>query len=342
MTAAYVPGDGGSANAGAIPGAAARSRASAMVADPAGYPIKGIDVSSWQKDVDWGKVAAAGRKFAYTKATEGTTYKNPYFDGQYKGAKRAGLYSGAYVFARPDSPDVVAQANFFVDNAQLANDGKTLPPMLDIEWPYNGVHPDDCWGLTPAQMVKWLRTFVDQVYRRTGRKMMIYTNTNWWNPCTGNSTAFNDQSLFVASYQSTPPAELPSGWKKWTLWQYSSSGSLPGDQNVFNGTLADLAALAAQAAPKFTTTGDFNGDGNDDAALFYDYGNAFVALWTMNGRAGGFDPPVLRWYAPYWGGGTKSVNAGDFNGDGKDDISLFYHYGGSSVALFTLSANANG
>src|SRR5437867_11770370 len=37
---------------------------------PAGLP--GLDVSSWQGDVDWVAIAANGGRFAYIKATEGT------------------------------------------------------------------------------------------------------------------------------------------------------------------------------------------------------------------------------------------------------------------------------
>jgi GH25 family lysozyme M1 (1,4-beta-N-acetylmuramidase) len=174
VTGANVPGDGGSANAGVDPAAGSKRAApqASVASVPAGYPVRGIDVSSWQGNVDWNQVAAAGASFAYAKATEGTSYVNPYFDGQYKGAKRAGLYAGAYVFARPDSPDSVAQADFFIDHAQVAIDGKTLPPMLDVEWPYQtgggsyvGTYP--CWGISPGAMVSWIRSFVTRVWQRT-------------------------------------------------------------------------------------------------------------------------------------------------------------------------------
>ncbi|NJC69016.1 PKD domain-containing protein [Planosporangium thailandense] len=96
---------------------------------------------------------------------------------------------------------------------------------------------------------------------------------------------------------------------------------------------------------KFVTTGDFNGDGKSDVALFYDYGNGHVAVFTLTAHAngdGGFSGPVLRTDLPYLGGGTKFMTAGDFNGDGKADLGLFYDYGDGHVALFTLLASGGG
>ncbi|MFE4718414.1 GH25 family lysozyme, partial [Streptomyces sp. NPDC056728] len=40
---------------------------------------KGHDVSSHQKNVNWQKAKSKGSRFVYVKATESTTYRNPYF-----------------------------------------------------------------------------------------------------------------------------------------------------------------------------------------------------------------------------------------------------------------------
>ena len=51
----------------------------------------GCDVSGYQPSVNWTQVTNAGMKFAWSKATEGTYYKNPYFTTQESGAKGAGV-----------------------------------------------------------------------------------------------------------------------------------------------------------------------------------------------------------------------------------------------------------
>ena len=212
---------------------------------PNPYPVRGIDVSSYQGNVNWAAVASAGARFAYVKATEGTTYTNPYFAQQYGGSKAAGLYTGAYAFARPDANNPVQQAQYFLAHANFVRDGRTLPPLLDLEWPYSGISgQNSCWNQTPAGMVAWISAFVGTVQAATAQPMVIYTSPYWWNPCTGSSTAFGRQLLDVPKWSRNPPTVLPAGWSKWTFWQNADSGALPGDQDVFGGNLSQLAALA--------------------------------------------------------------------------------------------------
>ncbi|MFG2722474.1 lysozyme [Streptomyces sp. NPDC048416] len=221
--------------------------AAAAAGKPAGH-----DVSSHQGSVDWAAARSRGATFVYVKATESTTYRNPYFGQQYAGARRAGLIRGAYHFAVPDQSTGRAQAAFFVANGGgWRADGWTLPPAVDLEHnPYgkeaNGGSGDTCYGLSPAAMAAWITGFSDEVRLRTGRRPVIYTSTAWWNACTGHSRAFAaGHPLWLARY-ATAPGALPAGWSYWTLWQHDNgSGPLPGDQNLFNGTFAQLKRFAA-------------------------------------------------------------------------------------------------
>ncbi len=212
----------------------------------AGGQPQGMDVSGYQGNVDWSTAAANGAQFAYVKATEGTGYLNPSFGQQYNGSANAGLIRGAYHFALPDKASGADQARYFVANGGgWSPDGRTLPPMLDIE--YDPYGTNSCYGLTPAQMSAWIADFSNTVSALTGRFPTIYSTTNWWNTCTGSNPNFGaNNPLFIARYSSTPGA-MPAGWDYQTLWQYSDTGVFPGDQDVFNGSTTQLSTFAGQA-----------------------------------------------------------------------------------------------
>jgi GH25 family lysozyme M1 (1,4-beta-N-acetylmuramidase) len=224
-----------------------------MTGRPEGYPVGGLDISSHDHgrfNVHWPTEVAAGSQFVYIKATEATSYVNPHFKTDYAAAKAAHRYVGAYVYARPDRGSPVEQADFFLKHAQFARDAQTLVPFVDLEWPYEGLQADDCYNLNPDQMRAWIHAFIGRIESAIGRKPMIYTNTYWWNPCTGNDTSFGDYPLDIASYTRTLPT-LPAGWTKFTLWQYTPGNSerrSDHDRDVVAGGMVGLKALAWPAS----------------------------------------------------------------------------------------------
>jgi GH25 family lysozyme M1 (1,4-beta-N-acetylmuramidase) len=201
----------------------------------------GLDVSSHQGNVNWAQVQATGAQFAYVKATEATSRANPYFAQQYNGARGAGLVRGAYHFAIPSNSSGSAQADSFVANGGAWSAGtQTMPGMVDLE--YNPYGPQ-CYGLSQGQMVGWIHSFSNEYHARTGRLPVIYTTTDWWKSCTGNSPSFGADPLWIAKWGATP-YPLPNGWSNYTIWQYSDHGVYPGGQDSFNGSHAQLVAFA--------------------------------------------------------------------------------------------------
>ncbi|MFE9018058.1 FG-GAP-like repeat-containing protein [Streptomyces sp. NPDC007808] len=92
------------------------------------------------------------------------------------------------------------------------------------------------------------------------------------------------------------------------------------------------------------TTGDFNGDGRDDIANFYGQGDnsvkGYVFLTAANGA---FSNPASWWHSPSMDWNRATVEAGDFNGDGRDDTALWYDYADGSDKVSTiLSENVSG
>jgi GH25 family lysozyme M1 (1,4-beta-N-acetylmuramidase) len=203
--------------------------------------VLGIDVSSYQRTVNWASYKSQKRVFAYVKATEGNSYRNPYFSSQYNGAAGAGLIRGAYHFANPSGASGKTQADYFVKyGGGWRADGKTLPGVLDIEYnPYGG---SICYGLSSTSMVKWISDFVTEYKKLTKRDAVIYTTADWWSRCTKNTTKFNQTNpLWVARYGTSSPGTLPGKWPFFTFWQYSAS---PIDQNKFSASYSRLQVLA--------------------------------------------------------------------------------------------------
>ncbi|MGN6473103.1 MAG: glycoside hydrolase family 25 protein, partial [Mycobacteriales bacterium] len=223
--------------------------------------ITGPDVASYQhpatasypngKPINWKAVARDGMEFAFVKASESTTYTNPFFADDYAGIQAAGLVRGAYHFARPAYPvasTANAQASYFANLIGDVNSAATLPPVLDLE--VTG-------GLPRADLVTWAQIFLYRLRALTGRTPMLYTYPSFWTDVLADPGAFSRFPLWMASYSSTVPASPE-------LWQYTDSASINGisgrvDESRFiptNGlpwsTLSDgtVAAPWVTAVPK--------------------------------------------------------------------------------------------
>jgi GH25 family lysozyme M1 (1,4-beta-N-acetylmuramidase) len=243
----------------AVRKAAISTTAYTAASPPAGVP--GVDVASFQHPsgaaINWTLVGDAGIKFAAIKVTEGNYYVNPWARADLAAAQRAGLAIMAYEFAIPNltGPDssAAAQADFAIYHASYAY-GRA-PLMLDIEYdPYSSTDgTNQCYGLSPSAMVAWVQAFTAEVQSKTGQSPIIYTPQSWWDTCTGGSTRFGQDMLWVPFPGTTPPvsANLPAGWNNWGIWQYTSIGGVSGisgdvDLDVLNKNLPILLADGAQ------------------------------------------------------------------------------------------------
>jgi hypothetical protein len=111
---------------------------------------------------------------------------------------------------------------------------------LDVEWTHGTPNAPD------------IQTWVNLVTAGTGKKPMIYTAVGYWDSYFHGE--FGDLTLWVANYGVTCP-HVPDSWSGWTFWQPNGAG-VPGisgnvDQDLFNGTLADLQQFAgSNQAPR--------------------------------------------------------------------------------------------
>jgi GH25 family lysozyme M1 (1,4-beta-N-acetylmuramidase) len=248
-------------------------------------PVQGIDISSAQHPggaaINWADVASDGYKFAFVKVSEGSYYTNPYYHSDSANAQAAGLFVAPYIFAVPNYSGGALQADYGLDAAEYTSGGKILTPILDIEDdPYKSEDgTNDCYGLKAAQMVAWIRAFVTEIHRRTGDLPAFYTSAGWWKECTGDSTAFTGDPLWIVDVNDSSAPSLPAAWSTWTYWQYASDASVPGitspggvDVDYMNPSALELAAPATQSdaegiAPANVTASALDGSSTTEATF---------------------------------------------------------------------------
>jgi GH25 family lysozyme M1 (1,4-beta-N-acetylmuramidase) len=210
---------------------------------------KGIDVSNWNGTIKWSKVAAAGYRFVFAKATEGTTFNDSTYVTNRNGSEGAGLVFGAYHFARPSgggqaaaTASAIAQADHFL--AVASPQPHELPPVLDLE---------STGKLKPARLQIWASAWLGEIYARLGVDPFVYTSPSFWSSYLGDtpSVAASGVRLWIAHWTSASQPWVPAqNWngQGWTFWQWTDCLSVPGiarctDGDRMNGSNPSSAAI---------------------------------------------------------------------------------------------------
>jgi lysozyme len=201
-----------------------------------GSTLSGIDVSKWQGDVNWTKVAQSGVKFAFVRVSHGVNTIDQWFESNWQEAHEAGLHVGAYQYFEPgQSAD--AQADIMIEKIGTLQPGD-LPPVIDVESHGN---------LSATQVAAAVTKWVQRVEAATGVKPIIYTGRFFWQDYV-KTQAFASYPLWIAHYTNNCP-NLPSQWSDWAFHQYTDKGTVSGvsgptDMNRFNGDANALLGFA--------------------------------------------------------------------------------------------------
>lgn len=189
----------------------------------------GIDVSKWNKEIDWEKVAASGVEFAvircgYRGASTGALVEDPYFKKNIEGAQAAGIKVGIYFFTQAVNPvEAVEEASMVL---ALSGEYKlALPIFIDTEGAGGNGRAD---GLDVET-----RTAVCEAFCRTidnaGFNSGIYASKNWLEHNLSMSS-LSDYTVWLAQYSKSATYK-----GDYALWQYTSAGTVDGI-----GTRVDL------------------------------------------------------------------------------------------------------
>jgi len=196
------------------------------------YPVKGVDVSVYQGDIDWRGLENEGVSFAFIKATEGSSYTDRNFRYNWRKARRTGMKVGAYHFLSYDSPGDV-QAENFIDT--VGKKWGMMPPVVDVEF-YDEYLED---APSKETMYQILDAFIEKTEERYGTAPIIYTNLSIYEKYI--SGRYDEYPVWISSPDAIPD-KLPDG-RDWLFCQYTFKGTSPSvgdgktyiDYNVFNG-----------------------------------------------------------------------------------------------------------
>ncbi len=194
------------------------------------YPVRGVDVSHYQGQIDWDVIASQDMTFAFIKATEGSGTTDECFAENWENARAAGMYVGAYHFFSFDSPPDT-QADNFCAAVPFAYDA--MPPVIDLELYRSENLPD-------AETVRHnLRILLKRLKDYYGKTPIIYTTNICWERYLKGSDL--EYVLWIRSIFTHPSASYEPAWE---FWQYNPRGLLDGytgderfiDLNAYCGT----------------------------------------------------------------------------------------------------------
>lgn len=197
--------------------------------------LLGIDVSKWQKDIDWNKVKSAGINFVIIRATYGTDSIDEYFKANIDNAAKVGLDIGAYHYCYAKSEqEALEEAKHFLNIIKPYK--LTYPVVLDLE-------DNSLADLSKNAVTEIALTFL-QYLENKGYYAMLYSNKNWLE----NKLDMNklkDFDVWLAQYNNAVTYRGTIG-----MWQYTSTGSVNGikgnvDMNRSYKNYADIIIAKA-------------------------------------------------------------------------------------------------
>ena len=195
-----------------------------------GYTVNGVDVSSYQGDIDWKLLSSQKIDFAYIKSTEGSSTVDRCFAYNWQEASKTDLRIGAYHFFSFETTGKNQAMNFCSTVKSIPD---MLPPVIDVEY-YGRFHGKS--DIDVDSVKNELRSMIEELTNNYGLKPVIYVSSNTYNDIVKDD--FADCEIWYRSVYETIPGDIT-----WTFWQYSNRHVLKGysgteryvDMNVFSG-----------------------------------------------------------------------------------------------------------
>ncbi len=185
---------------------------------------KGIDVSSYQGDINWEAVASDGIDFAMIRIVTGKNASAVNYDSKFKtnysGARAAGLNVGVYRYSYATSRTLARKEAKAVIEAL---DGRKLDYPIVMDFEDSSILQSTS---TNARRSEIILAFKEEI-ENAGYKFALYANKNWLENYIDVSM-LGDTHIWIARWRSLESGHGYSGKGTVTMWQYSDSGSVKG------------------------------------------------------------------------------------------------------------------
>lgn len=191
-----------------------------------GNSVTGIDVSSWQKVIDWAQVKESGVEFAmirlgYRGYEQGVLSTDRYATANLDGAIAAGLEVGVYFFSQALTPEEAEEEAYYVlELLKPYQEHITMPVVYDWEH----VSDEDARSADmrdPDILTDCTLAFLQTVEAAGYRPMVYFNRTQSWKYL--NLEELKDYEFWLAAY--TQRMRFPYKIK---MWQYTNTGKVPG------------------------------------------------------------------------------------------------------------------
>lgn len=221
--------------------------------------LNGVDIASWQAGLDIGTIDA---DFVIVKATQGTSYVNPYCAGWVDAALARGLKVGVYHYI--SGGDATGEAEFFYSQCH----GWDNRVMWCLDWESGS---NTAWGNTD-----YLATVIDTLTRFTGKPPMVYASYSGYPFDVVDARNCGRWIAQYANNNSTGYQTSPWNEDAYTcaIRQYSSAGRISGysgnlDLNKFYGDAAAWDAYVTGGSSENTTEVDMTDEQAAQLAEIY-------------------------------------------------------------------------
>lgn len=190
----------------------------------------GIDVSYYNKTIDWEEVKESGVDFAIIRAgyrgygASGTLCTDTKFVENIEGALDAGIQVGVYYFTEAiNKKEAIEEAEYCLK--KIKDYDVTLPVVIDYEFPTDANGP--IGRMYKANLSKSAATnnciaFCDTI-KEAGYEPMIYANPNDFSKLINGKKLGQSYKIWLANYTTKTTYSNP-----YEYWQYTSSGSVDG------------------------------------------------------------------------------------------------------------------